>query len=299
MRAEDLQPPPRRDPRRHGTDLPSRKGSDPPTEDAPRFLGLSPPRRLTCGTLNPEGDTLAAYQLMDGNAERHRSSDSCVKLVLADSDPLARTAVREGIKARSDLRVVTEAASHDEVIAAIREHAPDIVLADTDLPPFGAIAATPHFLAQDPGVHVVLFSVHAEDQLALKALNAGASGFLPKDIDMSALARALKSVPRGEAAVSRRLAIEVIARLRTLEARIHGMRPVISPLTDRQWEVLDLLTAGHSVEQISARLNVSVDTARGHVRMVLRGLRARTATEAVRLAECLRTGAQQYAANDS
>jgi DNA-binding NarL/FixJ family response regulator len=214
-------------------------------------------------------------------------------LVLADPDPLARTAVREGMRARSDLSVVTEAANTAEAVASIAKHAPDVILADTELPPRGALAATIQILALHPTIHVVLFSVHPDEQLALRGLEAGASGFLLKDIDMSALARALKSVARGEAAVSRQLSLAAIMRLRLLGSRIRDMRPVNSPLTDRQWEVLDLLGAGHSVTEISDLLNVSVDTARSHVRMVLKGLGARTPSEAVRVAEGLRAGAHR------
>jgi DNA-binding NarL/FixJ family response regulator len=188
--------------------------------------------------------------------------------------------------------VVTEAACSLEVTECITEHSPDVILADTELPPAGAIAATIQFLAVDPTVRVVLFSVHPDEQLALRGLEAGASGFLLKDIDMSALARALRSVARGEAAVSRQLSLVMVARLRLLGARLRDMRPVNSPVTDRQWEVLDLMGAGHSVTEISEVLGVSIDTARSHVRMVLRGLGARTPSEAVRVADCLRAGWQ-------
>jgi two-component system, NarL family, invasion response regulator UvrY len=242
---------------------------------------------------------LAAYRLLDAYATEDGVPSSYVRLLLADSDPLARTAVREGMKARSDLRVVAEAADSSEVLLGIGEHGPDVVLADTDLPPWGASIATRKFIALDPALHVVLFSVHVDEQLTLEGLNAGACGVLPKDIDMSALARALSSAARGEAALSRRLSRQMMARLRVLEARITEMRPLTSPLTDRQWEVLGLLTAGHSVEQISDLLNVSIDTARGHVRMVLRRLGAETPTEAVRVAECLRMGRQECVTNQA
>lgn len=241
---------------------------------------------------------MAAYQVLDAQNSRSRARHGCVRLVLADPDPLARVAVREGMQSRSDVLVVTEAATSVDTITAIRDHAPDVILADTELPPAGAVAATVQFRALDPGVRVILFSVHPDEQLALRGLEAGASGFLLKDIDMSALARAIGSVARDEAAVSRRLSLLMVARLRTLGARIRDMRPVSSPLTDRQWEVLNLLSSGHSVTEISQLLGVSVDTARSHVRMVLRGLGAETASEAIRAAECLRTGGQSHLGDD-
>ena len=117
---------------------------------------------------------MAAYQLLDAQDGKSRSRHGCVRLVSADPDPLARVAVREGMQARSDVLVVTEAATSVDAIAAIREYAPDVILADTELPPAGAVAATVQFRALDPGVRVILFSVHLDEQLALPSPAGGA-----------------------------------------------------------------------------------------------------------------------------
>ncbi len=191
---------------------------------------------------------------------------------------------------RHDVVVVAEAASGEEAIAAVLDEAPDIVLLDTELPPAGGIAATTQLLGIAPMVYVVLFCVHDDEEVGLHGLQAGAAGFLSKDIDMSALARALKSVARGEAAVSRRLALHAIIRLRTVASQIRSMRPVRSPLTDRQWEILDLLADGQTTPEIAQQLKLSSATVRGHVRMLLRTLEARTPAEAVQAAERLRGG---------
>jgi two-component system, NarL family, response regulator LiaR len=213
-----------------------------------------------------------------------------VRLLLADHDPLARKAVREAMATRDDVLVVGEASNSNDSIAAVLEHAPDIVLLDVDLPPAGGVAATAQLLGIAPMVRVVLFTVREDEELGLAGLQAGATGFLSKDIDMSALARALKSVAGGEAAVSRRMALQAIIRLRSMASQLTSMRPVRSPLTNRQWEVLDLLAEGQGIAEIAQRLRVSVDTVRGHVRMLLRALGASSPAEAVRLADRLRSG---------
>jgi len=224
------------------------------------------------------------------SAEAPPKSLGPVRLLLADHDPLARKAVREAMATRDDVVVVGEAANSNDSIAVVLEHAPDIVLLDLDLPPAGGIAATAQLIGIAPMVRVVLFSVRDDEELGLAGLQAGAAGFLSKDIDMSALARALRSVAGGEAAVSRRMALQAIIRLRSMASQLTAMRPVRSPLTNRQWEVLDLLAEGRSVNAIAKQLRVSTDTVRGHVRMLMRGLGARTTAEAVRMAERLRSG---------
>ncbi|MGO9883048.1 MAG: response regulator [Solirubrobacteraceae bacterium] len=213
-----------------------------------------------------------------------------VTLVLADHDPLVRKAVSEAIARGDDVAVVGEAANSADAISSVLEEQPDIVLLDAELPPGGGIAATMELLSVAPKLRVVLFSIHEEVGLALAGLEAGVVGFLSKDIDMGALARALRSVTRGEAAISRRLALDVIAQLSVTTVRMRRMRPLRSPLTDRQWEVIDLLAEGRTPPEIAEQLDVSVHTIRRHVRKVLHGLGAGTSVEAVQEAERLRTG---------
>jgi DNA-binding NarL/FixJ family response regulator len=210
--------------------------------------------------------------------------------VLADHDPLPRRAVREAMAERPDVDVVAEASNFESIMAAVVQHSPDVVLVDTELPPAGGIVATAQLLAIAPAVRVVLFAVHENDEIGLAGLQAGATGFLPKDIDMSALARALRSVVHGEAAISRRLTLKAIGRLRMLGGTMRGMRPLRGPLTDRQWEILDLAAEGRSAAEMATLLEVSVETIRGHVRAACSSLGARTLPDAVEAAARLRTG---------
>ena len=213
-----------------------------------------------------------------------------IKLVLADHDPLPRRAVVQAMGGRPEVQIVAEASSYQAALTAVADHHPDVILMDTELPPAGGIVATAQLLAISPGLRVVLFAVHESDEVGLAGLEAGASGFLSKDIDMSALARALRSVSDGEAAISRRLTHKAIDRLRTLGGTRRGMRPVRGPLTDRQWEVLDLAAEGQPPGQIAAELGVSVDTVRAHLRSARHSLGARSLPEMLRAAEQLRTG---------
>lgn len=214
-----------------------------------------------------------------------------MRLLVADHDPLCRQAVRQAMSKRGDIDLVSEAAFIGEAVTGTVQHAPDVALIDADLPPLGGIAATAQLMAIDPALRVVVFSVREDEELALSGLEAGAAGFLNKDIDMSALARALISVSRGEAAISRRLALRTVTQLRSAAIKLRDMRPVESPLTDRQWQVLKLIEEGRTAAEIAEELHVSASTVRSHLRLSLRTLGARTPAEAVAAADRLRGGA--------
>ncbi len=213
-----------------------------------------------------------------------------VEVLVADHDPLARKAVHDVMSERDDVLVVGEAGDAVELIEAAQQLRPAIALVGADLPPAGAIIPTIHLGQALPSTRVILFAVAYDLEYALRALEAGASGYLSKDIDMSALARALYGAAHGQAAISRRLSQEMVGRVRMLAAQVSGMRPVDGPLTNRQWQVLDLLAQGYTSTEIADLLALSLDTVRGHTRQLLRGLGADTTAEAVEVARRLRTG---------
>jgi DNA-binding NarL/FixJ family response regulator len=159
------------------------------------------------------------WQLGGGARKEPAPAPARVRVILAEHDPQAREAVREAMARPDDLIVVGEATTAAEATAAVLELAPDIVLLDADLPPEGGIAAAVQLLAAAHATRVVLLSNDDNIDVALSALAAGASGCLTKSIETRALARTLRSVARGEAAISRRLTLEAIRRLRSLEQR--------------------------------------------------------------------------------
>jgi DNA-binding NarL/FixJ family response regulator len=138
---------------------------------------------------------------------------------------------------------------------------------------------------------VLVLTPAADEDLALRALQAGAAGCLAKDIDLDALPRALEAMRRGEPAISRRLATALIERYRALPSDGSGLRPVRSQLTDREWEVLDLIAGGATPVEISDELVLSYETVRSHLKSVYRKLdvssREQAAQAARRLRECV------------
>ena len=121
-------------------------------------------------------------------------------------------------------------------------------------------------------------------------LRAGASGFLCKSVGVDALPRALRCARDGEAVVSRALTMRLIEGMRRVREDGSGMRPIRSPLTPREWEVLDLLCQERSTDEIADTLVLSVETVRSHIKSVLRKLGVRSRQEAVKAASGLRSG---------
>ena len=169
--------------------------------------------------------------------------------------------------------------------AALRER-PDVCLLDIHMPGDGIHAAEviAHKL---PETAVVMLTVSRTDGDLFNALRAGASGYLLKDIDPARLPLALRGVLDGEAALPRRLVAMVIEEFRERKRRrripVVGRRAV--DLTDREWEVLELMQQGLTTEEIAARLFISAVTVRTHVSALLRKLHVPTREAALELLE--------------
>jgi two-component system, NarL family, response regulator LiaR len=126
--------------------------------------------------------------------------------------------------------------------------------------------------------------------MGLVGLRAGASGFLSKDLDVDVLPRALRGACDGEAVISRRLSMVLVNQLRAAPVGTIGMRPVKSPLTAREWEVVDLLHQGRTTEQIADQLVLSGETIRSHIKNLMRKLGTHSREEAVEAAHRMRGG---------
>ena len=209
--------------------------------------------------------------------------NSVVRVLVADGDPLARNALRAALDG-AGLSVVGQAEDASQAVNLVARCNPDVVLVDEGLPPDGGTATLDALVGTTPGIRVILLGSTEDHELGVAALASGAAGYLSRGTDLEALSRAVEGVAAGEAAISRAMVLALIERLRELSVGREGMRPVRSPLTTREWEVLDLLKTGASTEEIATDLVISLDTVLSHVQHVLRKLQARTRAEAVEIA---------------
>ena len=215
--------------------------------------------------------------------------DERLRAVIADDDPFARRVIKDVLTA-SGVLVVAEARNGREAVEFALYYRPDVVIMDVVMPELDGILATRQILkVNSDQLVIVLTGIDEDDELGLLALRAGATGFLSKDVDIDALPKTLHAVRAGEAAISRRMTKRLIEQLRSAPGGSSGLRPVKSPLTAREWEVIDLLKARRSTDEIAADLVLSTETVRSHVKNILRKLDVRSREDAVVAADRMRT----------
>ena len=221
-----------------------------------------------------------------------KAMDERLRAVIADDDPFARRVIKDVLE-RAGVIVIAEAHDGRQAVELTLHHRPDVVVMDVVMPGFDGIMATRQIRRQLPEQLVIVLTGAGsdDDELGLLALRAGASGFLSKDLEIEALPRALEGLRQGEAAISRTMTLALIERLREAPSGSSGMRPVKSPLTAREWEVIDLLKASKTTDQIADELVLSPETIRSHVKNILRKLKVRSRQEAVAVADEMRNAA--------
>src|SRR5918996_1100712 len=229
-------------------------------------------------------NTLSDQQDVSGRMEPQTTR---MRIVVADDDPFARRMIRDALQ-RANVIVVAEAHNGHEAVELCLHYEPDLVLMDVVMPEIDGIAATRRILKHLPDQAIVLLTSTDEDEMGLLGLRAGAIGFLSKDLDIDVLPRALRGALDGEAVISRQLGMRLVEHLRRTPEGTTGMRPVKSPLTAREWEVIDLLYEGLSTDQVAETLVLATETVRSHVKNILRKLNARSRAEAVEAAQRMR-----------
>ena len=229
-----------------------------------------------------------------------KARDEPLRAVIADDDPFARRLIKDVLE-RAGVIVIAEARDGRQAVELTLRHQPDVVVMDVVMPGFDGIMATRQIRRQLPEQLIIVLTGadSDDDELGLLALRAGAGGFLSKELEIEALPRALEGLRQGEAAISRAMTLGLIERLREAPTGSSGIRPVKSPLTAREWEVIDLLKASKTNDQIAGELVLSPETIRSHVKNILRKLKVRSRQEAVAVADEMRTAAPPIDGHES
>ncbi len=205
-----------------------------------------------------------------------------IRVALADDQALVRAGFRALLDAQADIEVVGEAADGEEAVRlAVRER-PDVVLMDIRMPGVDGLEATRRIADDDrlTAVHVVILTTFDLDEYVFEAIRAGASGFLVKDTEPVELIQAVRVVARGDAllsaGVTRRLIEEFASR-----AKEPRLSPQLQLLTEREREVMALVGAGLTNDEIAERLFMSPATAKTHVSRAMVKLGARDRAQLV------------------
>ena len=211
-----------------------------------------------------------------------------IRVLVADDQVLVRAGFRALLDAQSGIEVVGEASDGPQAVALARSHRPDVVLMDIRMPGTDGLTATREITgdASLAGTRVVILTTFEIDEYVFEAIRSGASGFLVKDTDPDELVQAVRVVASGDAllspGVTRRLIAEFAARAR--EPANPAALASLRELTDREREVLALVGAGLSNDEIATRLFVSPATAKTHVSRAMVKLHARDRAQLVVIA---------------
>lgn len=209
-----------------------------------------------------------------------------IRVLLADDQTLVRAGFRVLLERSDDIEVVAEVSDGEQALAQARAERPDVVLMDIRMPVMDGLEATRRISAEQDlaGVRVIVLTTFELDEYVFQALRAGASGFLLKDIEPEDLRQAVRVVAAGEALLSPSVTRRLITEFAAQPARTPTDPERLAPLTGREREVMALVAAGLTNDEIAERLYVSPATAKTHVSRAMIKVGARDRAQLVVLA---------------
>ncbi|WP_017538980.1 response regulator [Nocardiopsis halophila] len=209
-----------------------------------------------------------------------------IRVLLADDQSLVRAGFGALLNSAPDIEVVAEAADGEEAVRRAVQERPDVVLMDIRMPGTDGLAATGRILAEPAlaSTKVIILTTFDLDEYIFEALRAGASGFLVKDTEPEELLQGVRVVARGDALLSPAVTRRIIADYASRPARRTAPTERLAELTEREREVLALVGAGLSNDEIAGRLVLSPATAKTHVSRAMVKLRVRDRAQLVVLA---------------
>jgi DNA-binding NarL/FixJ family response regulator len=197
-----------------------------------------------------------------------------IRILIADDHKIVRDGLRRILSGHGDLEVVGEAANGDEALARVKANEYDVALLDMSMPGLSGIDLIRRVKIERPKLRVLVLSMHGEDQYAVRALKAGASGYLGKDSAAELLVGAIRKIAAGGVHISDAAASSLVS----------GEKQAHQKLSDREFEVLRLLVDGKSPTDIAEQLHLSVKTVSTHKTRMLEKLGLKSTADLVRYA---------------
>ena len=197
-----------------------------------------------------------------------------IGVFIADDHPVVRQGIRQIVAATDDITVVDEATTGHEALQRLSDVQCDLVLLDLSLPDIDGLDLLKQLKREYPQRPILILTMHSEDQFALRALKAGASGYLTKESAPAELVGAVRKVVAGGRYISQRLAESLAAHLGP-----DAEKPVHERLSDREYQVLRLIAAGRSTRDISTQLSLSSKTVSTYRARLLDKMAMKTSAE--------------------
>lgn len=203
-----------------------------------------------------------------------------IKILIADDHAFVREGTRRILEQEPDLEVVAEAGDGEEAVKMASELKPDVALIDVAMPKLDGIEATRQIKALCPAVAVLVLSAYDDDQFVFGLLEAGAAGYMLKNVRGQEIVDAIRAVHAGESVLHPSVARKVLNRFASVSGKPRE-RKSLELLTEREMDVLKLVTKGLSNKDIADKLCLSVRTVQGHLANIFNKLRVSSRTEAV------------------
>jgi DNA-binding NarL/FixJ family response regulator len=202
-----------------------------------------------------------------------------IRIVLADDHTIVREGLKQLLAAAAGLEIVGEASDGHEVMKVVRELDFDLLLLDMSMPGKSGIELIKQVRTEKPKLRILILSMHEERQYAIRAIRAGASGYLTKESASRQLVEAIRKVATGGAFISAEVAEQL-----ALGAMPDAKTTLHESLSDREFQIFRMIVDGKSVSDIAERLNLSVKTVSTHKANIMQKMRMETAGELIRYA---------------
>ena len=210
---------------------------------------------------------------------------SAIRVVIADDHKIIRVGLRGLLEREKDIEVTGEASSADEVLNILAIHPADVVLMDIDLGDTNGIVTTLKIKEIYPLIHVLGLTMHEEPDYIIKMLEAGASGYLLKNAGREELLAAIHAVAKGNSYFSQKVSATLLQAITRQKENPEKKKPAIeTPLSDREIEVLRLITQEYSNGEIAEKLFISIRTVDTHRRNLLEKLQVKNTVGLVKYA---------------
>jgi DNA-binding NarL/FixJ family response regulator len=198
-----------------------------------------------------------------------------IRILIVDDHPVVREGLAGMLAGQSDFEVVALAANGAEGVALYEQHTPDVVLMDLRMPVLDGVGAIEQIRAKRPSAHILVLTTYDSDADIVRAIEAGATGYLLKDAPRDELFRSIRASARGESALSAAVASRLMSRMRA---------PAEENLSTREIEVLQLVARGTSNKEIGKQLHISTATVKTHLIHIFDKLGVKDRTSAVTVA---------------
>lgn len=202
-----------------------------------------------------------------------------IDILIADDHELIREGLKKILKKEPDMQVVGEARNAQEAFELVRNRKLNIVLLDISMPGMSGLDALSELRQSHPKLPVLILSMHPEDRFAVRALKAGAAGYITKDSAVGELVKAIRKVVAGGRYVSVQLAEKLVDELEN-----GGNKPAHETLSDREFQVMRMVASGKKISEIADELSLSVSTVNTYRARVLEKMKMETNVELTRYA---------------